>query len=65
MNDLAENQAKWLVFVDKAADDGELLRLMVLNPFNGVVSTFIHTPIDADPRLFLPEPAPIMTASEG
>ena len=62
MSDCERTCPKWLVFVDKAPDDGALLRMMVLNPFNGAMSTFVNTPIDADPRLFIPEPAPMLTA---
>ncbi len=55
---------KWLVFVDKAPDDEPWLRMMVLNPLNGAMSTFINRPIDADPCVFHSAPAPLMTARE-
>ena len=57
-----QKRPNWLVFVDKAPEDGPWLRMMVLNPLNGAMSTMINTPIDADPRLFIPEPAPMLTA---
>jgi hypothetical protein len=43
-----------LDFVDKAGDDGPLLRLLVLNPFNGELSTFVNGVIETDPQDFAP-----------
>ena len=39
---------KWLIFVNKAPDDGPWLRMMVLNPFNGAMCPLIDTPVQAD-----------------
>lgn len=44
----------WLVFVDRQDDDTALLRLMVLNPENNAVSTFVNGVIDADPYGYAP-----------
>ncbi len=48
------NSPSRLDFVDKAPDDGPLLRLLVLNPFNGEMSTFVNEVIDTDPQDFAP-----------
>jgi hypothetical protein len=44
------NAPKWLIFVNKAPDDGPWLRMMVLNPFNGAMCPMINTPIEAESR---------------
>lgn len=44
----------WLVFVDRAPDDGAFLRLMVVNPVNDAVSTMVNHVIETDP----PPPRP-------
>jgi hypothetical protein len=41
----------WLTFVNRAPDDAPLLRLMVLNPLNDVMSPIINQVIEADPPL--------------
>jgi hypothetical protein len=43
-----------LDFVEKAPDDGTLLRLMVLNPFNDEMCTFVNAVIETDPQGFAP-----------
>jgi hypothetical protein len=48
------NSPSWLSFVDRAADESSLLRLMVLNPFNGAMSTFVNELIDVDPPGYEP-----------
>jgi len=44
----------WLVFVDRAPDDGAFLRLMVVNPVNDAVSTMVNRVVETDPPLPLP-----------
>ncbi|MBU0507657.1 hypothetical protein KKH27_02295 [bacterium] len=46
----------WLVFADRAPDDGTFLRLMVLNPVNDAVSTMVNCVIETDPPLNAPGP---------
>jgi hypothetical protein len=53
----------WLIFVDRAPDDSALLRLMVLNPENDAVSTFINEVIDADPDGYAPRARDLHTAA--
>jgi hypothetical protein len=64
MKDREPNRPNWLIFVDKAPDDGPWLRMMVLNPLNGAMSTMINTPIDADPRISMSESAPMTVARD-
>jgi hypothetical protein len=64
MKDSERKQPNWLVFVDKAPDDGQLLRMMVLNPFNGAMSTLVNTPIEADPTVLTTQPAALNVARE-
>jgi hypothetical protein len=45
---------KWLIFVNKAPDDGPWLRMMVLNPLNGAMCPMINTPVDPDTHLGTP-----------
>jgi hypothetical protein len=42
----------WLTFVDRAAEDAPLLRLLMLNPINGATSAFINREIAAGLPLF-------------
>lgn len=44
----------WLVFVDRAPDDGAFLRLMVVNPVNDAVSTMVNRVIETDPPRAVP-----------
>lgn len=64
MKDREQKRPNWLVFVDKAPDDGPWLRMMVLNPLNGAMSTMINTPIDADPRKLVDKSAPMTIARD-
>jgi hypothetical protein len=48
--DVEKVAPKWLVFVSKAADDGPLLRMMVLNPINGAMCPLINRPVEPDAR---------------
>lgn len=48
----------WLIFVERAPDEGTLLRLLVLNPFNDAPCTFINAVIETDPP---PVPATLCT----
>lgn len=57
------NSPSGLHFVDKAADDGFLLRLMVLNPFNGEPSTFVNEVIDTDPPNYAPSAQDLHTTA--
>lgn len=50
----------WLIFVDHAPDNGALLRLLVLNPFNDAPCTFVNAVIETDP----PSPAMLFTESQ-
>ncbi len=59
-----QKRPNWLVFVDKAPEDGPWLRMMVLNPLNGAMSTMINTPIDADPRDPSEDSAPMTIARD-
>lgn len=45
----------WLVFVDRADDDGPLLRMMVLNPLNGAMCALIDVPVEADAQIDVAE----------
>ena len=54
----------WLIFVDRAPDDTALLRLMVLNPENDAVSTFVNEVIDADPVGYAPRARDLHTAAQ-
>ena len=45
---------KWLIFVNKAAEDGPWLRMMVLNPLNGAMCPLINTPIEPDTHIYVP-----------
>jgi hypothetical protein len=51
----------WLHFVDKAPDDGPLLRLMVLNPINNELSTFSNQVVDTDPEGYAIRPSDLHT----
>jgi len=53
----------WLIFVDRAPDDNALLRLMVLNPENDAVSTFVNEVIDADPDGYAPRASDLHTVA--
>jgi hypothetical protein len=55
------NSPPWLTFVDRAPDESALLRLMVLNPFNGAMSTFVNELIDTDPPGYEPCAADLHT----
>ena len=48
---IRRRQPAWLTFVDKVADDGPWLRMMVNNPFNGAMCPLISEPVTADPTL--------------
>ncbi len=41
----------WLIFVDKAPDDGPWLRMSLLNPLNGAMCTLVDTPAQAEATL--------------
>jgi hypothetical protein len=53
----------WLIFVERAPDDNAFLRLMVLNPENDAVSTFVNEVIDADPDGYAPRARDLHTAA--
>jgi len=53
----------WLSFVERAPDEGQLLRLMVLNPFNDAVSVMLNRVIDADPPRHAPGPSDLHTSA--
>jgi hypothetical protein len=53
----------WLTFVDKASDDMALLRLLMLNPFNSEMSTFVNSVIDADPDGYAPSASDLHTGA--
>jgi hypothetical protein len=53
----------WLTFVDKASDDSALLRLLMLNPFNSEMSTFVNFVIDADPDGYAPSARDLHTGA--
>ena len=36
----------WLIFVEKADDDGPWLRMMVSNPFNGAMCPLLNAPVE-------------------
>jgi hypothetical protein len=44
----------WLTFVSRADNDFALLRLMVINPINGAISTMLEEPIEVEPVDFSP-----------
>lgn len=50
-----------LAFVDRDSDESALLRLMVLNPVNGEVSTFVNYVIETDSGDYAPRAADLHT----
>jgi hypothetical protein len=48
------NFPPWLTFVDRMPDDGALLRLMVVNPWNSEMSAMINEVINTDPEGYAP-----------
>jgi hypothetical protein len=61
---LQPNLPEWLTFVNRAADDAPLLRLMVLNPVNDTMSTIVNQVIDVDPCGYNPGSANLHTRAE-
>ncbi len=55
------NSPPWLTFVNRAPDESSLLRLMVLNPFNGAMSTFVDELIETDPPEYAPRASDLHT----
>jgi hypothetical protein len=55
----------WLTFVNRAPDDAPLLRLMVLNPLNDVMSPIVNRIIEADPPLLRPTADGLHTDADG
>ena len=45
----AESPPPWLTFVSRADNDFVWLRLMVINPLNGAVSTMVEDSVDIEP----------------
>lgn len=44
-----ESPPPWLTFVSRADNDFAWLRLMVINPLNGAVSTMVEDSIEIEP----------------
>lgn len=57
------NFPPWLTFVDRAPDEGALLRLMILNPVNDAVSVMVNRVIDADPPRYAPGASDLHTSA--
>ncbi|RPH95300.1 hypothetical protein EHM69_04785 [candidate division KSB1 bacterium] len=54
----------WLIFVDRAPDDTSFLRLMVLNPENDAVSTFVNYVVETDPEGYAPQASDLHTSAQ-
>jgi hypothetical protein len=50
-----------LIFVDRYADEASLLRLMVLNPVNNEMSTFVNQVIETDSEDYAPRAGDLHT----
>ena len=51
----------WLSLVERAPDDGPLLRLMMLNPINSEMCVFVNNLVDTDPSGYAPTAADLHT----
>lgn len=51
----------WLSLVERAPDDGALLRLMMLNPMNSEMCVFVYGLINTDPDGYAPTAADLHT----
>jgi hypothetical protein len=51
----------WLSLVERAPDDGALLRLMMLNPMNSEMCVFVNGLINTDPDGYAPTAADLHT----
>ena len=51
----------WLSLVERASEDGPLLRLMMLNPMNSEMCVFVNGLIYTDPEGYAPAAADLHT----
>jgi hypothetical protein len=53
----------WLSLVERAPEDGPLLRLMMVNPMNSEMCVIVNDLIDTDPDGYAPNSADLHTFS--